>query len=70
MPILQMTQCEVGVFKLPGIVFDSDEITPELHQEMVEWSNSDHGVGKNHTELLWSFKTPAQRDWFILKWSS
>lgn len=64
-----MKKCEVGMFKLPGIVFDHDELSEERQQEMVEWAASPQGVGKRMTSVLWSFRTESQRDWFLLKWS-
>lgn len=64
-----MKTCDVGLFRLPGVVIDKEEITPERLKEMDDWANSPQGVGKRMTETLWSFKKESQRDWFILKWS-
>jgi hypothetical protein len=66
--ILGIKTCEVGLFRLPGIVFEKGQISAEKLKEMDEWAASDHGVGKRMTDVLWSFKSEAQRDWFILKW--
>lgn len=66
--VLGIKTCEVGLFRLPGIVFEKDSITPEKLKQMDEWAASPHGVGKRMTDVLWSFKTESQRDWFILKW--
>jgi hypothetical protein len=64
--------CEVGLFRLPGILIEADEeevIPEEKLTEIDEWSKSEQGTGKRMTDKLWSFKTEAQRDWFILRWS-
>lgn len=63
-----MHNVEVGMFRLPGLVFDAEEISNELLEEMKEWANAE-GVGMNMTEKLWSFKKEAHREWFILRWS-
>jgi sigma54-dependent transcription regulator len=63
-----MKNVEVGMFKLPGIVFEKGELTPELELEMVAWAKEE-GVGMSMTENLWSFKKEAHREWFILRWS-
>jgi hypothetical protein len=62
-----MKNVEVGMFKLPGIVFERGELTPELELEMVIWAKEE-GVGMSMTENLWSFKKEAHREWFILRW--
>lgn len=61
--------CEVGLFRLPGIVFNKDAVNEATLKELDEWAASEQGTGKRMTETLWSFKTESQRDWFILKWS-
>jgi len=63
-----MKNVEVGMFKLPGILFERGELTPELELEMIAWAKEE-GVGMSMTENLWSFKKEAQREWFILRWS-
>ena len=63
-----MKNVEVGMFRLPGIVFERDELPPELLAEMLEWAKHE-GVGFGMTENLWSFKKEAHREWFILRWS-
>ena len=68
--MLEVKLCEVGLFKLPGVVFDKNSITAELAQEMAEWSKSPQGVGYQMTPFLWSFKTESQRDWFLIRWSN
>lgn len=66
--VLGIKTCEVGLFRLPGIVFDKDQLSQEKILEMDEWAKSPQGVGTRLTEVLWSFRTESQRDWFILKW--
>lgn len=63
-----MENCEVGPFRLPGLVFPKGQISPELLKEMQTWANNE-GVGMSMTERLWSFKKESHRQWFILKWS-
>ena len=66
--VLGIKTCEVGLFRLPGIVFEKGQLTPEKIAEMDEWAKSAQGVGTRMTDVLWSFKSESQRDWFILKW--
>lgn len=66
---MKMKTCEVGLWRLPGVVIDKEEINEERLAEMDAWANSPQGVGTRMTEVLWSFKKESQRDWFILKWS-
>jgi hypothetical protein len=66
--LLGIKKCEVGLFRLPGILFDKNQLSPEKIDEMVQWAASPHGVGQRMTDVMWSFRTEAQRDWFILKW--
>jgi hypothetical protein len=63
-----MENCEVGPFRLPGIVFDKGELPDDLLLEMQEWANAE-GVGMSMTDRLWSFKKQAHREWYILRWS-
>ena len=63
-----MENCEVGMFRLPGLVFEKGQLPPELLEEMVAWANAE-GVGMSMTDRLWSFKKESHREWFILKWS-
>lgn len=69
---MKLKTCEVGLFRLPGILIEAEEeeiISEEKLNEIDEWSKSEQGTGKRMTDKLWSFKTEAQRDWFILRWS-
>jgi len=71
---MKLKTCEVGMFKLPGVVVErpedwSDENWQRTQEEMDAWADSDQGTGKRMTDVLWSFRKQSQRDWFILKWS-
>jgi hypothetical protein len=69
---MKLQTCEVGMFRLPGIVIEAEEdevITEEQLKEMEEWCNSEFGTGMRMTDKLFSFRKESQRDWFILKWS-
>lgn len=66
---MKMQTCNVGLFRLPGVVIDKEEATAEKIAEMDAWAASEQGVGTRMTEFLWSFKKESQRDWFILRWS-
>jgi hypothetical protein len=70
---MKMQTCEVGMFRLPGIVIEAEEdetITEEQLKEMEDWCNSEFGTGMRMTDKLFSFRKESQRDWFILRWSS
>ena len=69
---MKLTQCEVGMFKLPGIIISAEkdeELKPELLEEIDQSCKTEQGTGKRMTETLWSFRKESQRDWFILRWS-
>lgn len=63
-----MENCEVGMFRLPGLVFEKGQLPPELLEEMIAWADAE-GVGMSMTDRLWSFKKEAHREWFILRWA-
>ena len=63
-----MEHVTVGMFKLPGLRFAKGQIPPELYEEMATWAKENH-CGMVMNEWLWSFKSEAQRDWWILRWS-
>jgi hypothetical protein len=63
-----MEHVEVGMFKLPGLRFGKSQIPEELVTEMEAWATENH-CGFKMNNWLWSFKSQAQRDWFILRWS-
>ena len=66
---MKMETCEVGMFRLPGVVLDKEEVTEDKLAEMDAWRLTDQGIGTRMTDLLLSFKSESQRDWFILRWS-
>ena len=66
---MKIETCQVGMFRLPGVVLDKEEMTEAKLHEIDEWRLTEQGTGTRMTELIWSFKTEAQRDWFILRWS-
>lgn len=70
---MKLKTCEVGMFRLPGIVIErpeeiSDASWNSLLEEMDAWAKETN-CGKRMTEYLWSFRNEKQRDMFILKWS-
>ena len=62
-----MKQVQVGMWKLPGITFKAEKLSAELADEMVSWAKENH-CGTCMGPGFWSFKTEAQRDWFLLRW--
>ncbi|NDG30591.1 hypothetical protein EB118_11040 [bacterium] len=72
---MKLKTCEVGMFRLPGIIIEDDndenktKVSEEQLKEMEEWCNSEFGTGVRMTDRLFSFRKESQRDWFILKWS-
>ena len=72
---MKLKTCEVGMFRLPGILIEDDEgddvteVTEQELKEMEDWCNSEFGTGMRMTERLFSFRKESQRDWFILRWS-
>ena len=69
---MKLQTCEVGMFRLPGIVIEAEEdevITEEQLKEMEDWCNSEFGTGMRMTDKLFSFRKESQRDWFVLRWS-
>lgn len=69
---MKLKTCEVGMFRLPGLVIEAEEeetITEEQLKEMEDWCNSEFGTGMRMTGRLFSFRKESQRDWFILRWS-
>lgn len=62
-----MEQVKVGMFNLPGLRFAKGQLPPELVEEMAIWAAENH-CGILMHDWLWSFKTEAQREWFILRW--
>ena len=66
---MKIETCKVGLFNLPGALLDKEEVNEAVIAEMDAWAESPQGTGKRMTEVLWSFRTEAQRDWFTLRWS-
>ena len=62
-----MKNVEVGMFRLPGLVFEKGQLSEELLVEMKQWAEAE-GVGMSMTENLWSFRKEAHREWFVLRW--
>jgi hypothetical protein len=63
-----MEHVKVGMFNLPGIKFTKGQIPEELLSEMYAWAK-ENKCGYMMNEWLWSFKSEAQRDWFVLRWN-
>jgi hypothetical protein len=63
-----MKNVEVGMWKLPGITFKADRLSADVADEMVVWAKENH-CGTCMGPGFWSFKTEAQREWFILRWT-
>jgi hypothetical protein len=55
------------MFRLPGVLLDVEQWTKEELEEMDTWGAANGG--KKMTDKLWSFRSEAKRDWFILRWS-
>ncbi len=69
---MKLTQCEVGMFRLPGLIVsaeEGEELKEEHLKEMEDWCNSEFGKGMRMTDTLFSFRKESQRSWFILRWS-
>lgn len=62
-----MEHVKVGMFNLPGLRFEKDQIPEEIIVEMEVWADENH-CGYKMNNWLWSFKSQAQRDWFVLRW--
>lgn len=66
---MKITNVEVGLFKLPGVLLDKEELTEEVVAEINTWCQ-EHNCGKQMTDVLWSFRKEKQRDLFVIRWSS
>lgn len=62
----KLTACEVGMFKLPGLIMDVEQYSEQQIEEMQSWAKENGAT--RMTETLWSFRKEAMRDWFVLKW--
>jgi len=65
---VNMENCEVGMFRLPGLKFEKGSLPQELIDEMDDWCKKNH-CGTKMTDNLWSFKKEKHRTMFILRWS-
>lgn len=63
-----MKQVTTGLFNLPGLTFDNEEVSDELYEEMVQWTEETN-CGMMMTRKLVSFKDEGHRDFFILRWT-
>jgi hypothetical protein len=68
MEAITMKQVEVGLFRLPGLLFEKGQLSQDLQDTMIAWAEKE-GVGMSMTETLWSFKKEAHREWFVLRWA-
>ena len=59
--------CEVGLFRLPGVVFEKGDLNQEQVDEIKVWIKENQ-CGTYMNNELYSFKNEGQRDWFILRW--
>ena len=53
---MKMQTCEVGPFRLPGVVIEDEEdqiITEDQLTEIDDWCNSEVGTGVRMTDRLW-----------------
>ena len=63
-----MKNVNCGMFNLPGLYFESGEISDELRVEIDSWCEELH-IGILMNEKLISFKNSNERDFFILRFS-
>jgi hypothetical protein len=61
-----MKHVKVGMWELPGLLFP-DDVDEQTMEEMKNWAKENH-CGYCANSRMWSFKSDAQRDWFILRW--
>jgi hypothetical protein len=70
---MKLKTCEVGLFRLPGLVIEHDKDLGDSEMKRrldlaEEWSKETR-CGKRMSDYLWSFRNEKQRDMFILRWS-
>lgn len=58
---------EVGPFRLPGVKVDLDQYSPEQAEELAAFARESGAYIRE--DGLYSWKSLAKRDWFILKYS-
>lgn len=59
---------EVGPFRLKGVKVDLAQYTSEQVEEMMVWAKENDAYIVEDKGLF-SWKSEAKRDWFILRWS-
>ena len=59
---------ECGLFKMPGVAFDRNELSDELLNEMKDWIDQTQ-IGMVMTDRLFSFMEEGHRDFFTLRWA-
>lgn len=59
---------EVGPFRLKGVKVDFGQYTEEQVTEMIAWAKENNAYVAEDKGLF-SWKSEAKRDWFILRWS-
>lgn len=64
----KLETCEVGPFRLKGVKVDTSQFTEAQYQEMIIWAKENSGYIVEEKGLF-SWKSEAKRDWFILRWS-
>jgi hypothetical protein len=64
----KLENCEVGPFRLKGVKVDVNQYTAEQVTEMITWAR-DNDAYVVEDKGLFSWKSEAKRDWFILRWS-
>ena len=72
-PEMKLKTCEVGMWRLPGVVVEhpKDISETEMKRQLDEaevWSKESN-CGQRMSDFLWSFRNEKQRDMFILRWS-
>jgi hypothetical protein len=58
---------EVGPFRLPGVKVDLEQFTETQARELAEFARESGAYVRE--DGLYSWKSAAKRDWFILKYS-
>lgn len=64
----KLETCEVGPFRLKGVKVDTSQFSEAQYQEMIVWVKENSGYVVEDKGLF-SWKSEAKRDWFILRWS-
>lgn len=71
---MKLKTCEVGLFRLPGVVVEHDKEINDTEMKMrldeAEAWSKETNCGKRMNDYLWSFRNEKQRDMFILRWSN